>query len=56
LIEEGTAATRYSPVNSIVWGNTPTASSLSTVDVVFNPANMNFASEGDGYLRQIEYA
>ena len=34
--------------NSIVWGNTPTASSLSTVNVAFNPDSTNFVSEGNG--------
>ena len=34
--------------NSIVWGNSPEASSLSTVNVAFNPDTTNFASADAG--------
>ncbi len=39
---------RIALTNSIVWGNSPTASSLSTVNVALNPDNTNFVSEGYG--------
>ena len=39
---------RIALTNSIVWGNTLTASSLSTVNVAFNPDSTNFVSEGNG--------
>ena len=39
---------RIALTNSIVWGNSLTASSLSTVNVAVNPDNTNFVSEGYG--------
>lgn len=39
---------RIALTNSIIWGTTPTASSLSTVNVAFNPDNSNFMAEGLG--------
>ena len=40
---------RIALTNSIVWGNSPTASSLSTVNVAFNPNDTNFQSSGLGH-------
>jgi len=40
---------RIALTNSIVRGNSPTASSLSTVHVAVNPDDTNFLSEGNGY-------
>ncbi len=40
---------RIALTNSIVWGNSVTASSLTAVNVAFNPDITNFVSEGYGY-------
>jgi hypothetical protein len=37
---------RIAITNSIIWGNSVTASNLSTLDVVFNPGLINFQSMG----------
>jgi hypothetical protein len=38
---------RIALTNSILWGNSPTASSLSTVNVASNPDDTNFVFEGN---------
>jgi hypothetical protein len=39
---------RIALTNSILWGNSPTASTLSTVNVASNPNGTNFVYEGNG--------